>query len=130
MHRLTILTLAVVLDRMPASHYDHQKFGDGQLGTLRFVFVPCCLAGHAALMAMGARTCAVMPDYPNGQTITGLATEYLGVDHLTMDALLDPDPLGGGLPVTAPIAAAALRLLARTGEVRWDEAAAPFFAEM
>ena len=130
MNRDNILALAAALDIMPATHYDHQNHGAGQLGTIRFVFVPCCVAGHAALRAMGARTCAVLPDYPNCQTITGLAAEYLGLDSTAMTALLDPDPLGGGLPVTAPIVAAALRLLTETGEVRWDEAAAPFFAEM
>ena len=41
-----------------------------------------------------------------------------------MAPLNDYDPLGGLTPVTPDIAAAMLRILADTGAVRWDEAAA------
>lgn len=46
-----------------------------------------------------------------------------------MALLNDYDPLGGLTPVTPEIAAAVLRVLADTGEVQWDEAAALCYEE-
>ena len=40
--------LADRLDIIPADDYDHHDFGGRTLGGLRFVAVPCCLAGAVA----------------------------------------------------------------------------------
>ena len=124
------------------SDYDHRWYGgyltDDPSGAYITVgcTVPCCITGHAVLLAHDAeREChwqvATDPTADlmtrvnqslEAATVGAIATQYLGLDDDTMALLNDHDPLGGLTPVTPAIAAGVLRILADTGEVRWDEA--------
>ena len=109
--------------------YDHARFGgyypksDGNHN--RGCDTPCCLAGHAVLMMHRAdQDCRWQDDTNSISFVTDQAVDYLGLDDPTMQLLLDFDPLGGLTEVAPAVVAAVLRILAETGEVRWDEAAA------
>ena len=130
MNRERILALAERVENLadPAD-YDHARFG-GYLLTdddnhNRGCNTPCCLAGHAVLMMHQAdQDCRWQDDTNSVSFVTDQAADYLGLDDETMALLNDFDPLGGLTEVTPPVVAAMLRILAETGQVRWDEAAA------
>ena len=111
------------------SDYDHSRFGGYQPQAdeqnNRGCQTPCCFAGHAVLMMHHAdRDCRWQDDANRINSVTAKAASYLELDEGTMSLLVDFDPLGGLTEVTPPVVAAVLRILAQTGEVRWDEAAA------
>ena len=126
------------------SDYDHRHYGgyltEDPSGAYITVgcSVPCCITGHAVLLAHDAEhhcQWQVATD-PTADVITGagqaleaatigtIASQYLELDDETMALLNDHAPLGGLTPVTPAVAATMLRILADTGEVRWDEAGA------
>ena len=111
------------------SDYDHSRFGGYQPKddeqNNRGCQTRCCFAGHAVLMMLHAdRDCRWQDDANRINSVTAKAASYLELDEGTMSLLVDFDSLGGLTEVTPPVVAAVLRILAQTGEVRWDEAAA------
>lgn len=130
MNRERILALAERIENLPdPSDYDHARYGgyrptdddDNNHGC----DTPCCVAGHAVLMMHHADQDCRWQDKANPiGFVSAKAADYLGLDEETMALLTDFDPLGGLTEVAPPVVAAVLRILADTGEVRWDEAAA------
>ena len=91
---------------------------------------PCNVAGHAVLLMHGAdRDCQWQDDRHVINIISDTAGQFLELDDDTMLRLVEWHPVGIFVAVTPPVVAAVLRILAQTGEVRWDEAHALCYSD-
>lgn len=110
MNKENILKLAEYMDRLPGDAYD-QRYIDWTSGPR--CGTPSCIAGHATYIA---------GQWSPAGPILAKAREWLGLDEKQSNALFTGFPRGVvGEYLTPRDAAATLRLLAETGDVRWHK---------
>ena len=112
MNKANVLKLAEHIECLDPEEYDQTQWRHWPCHT------PACIAGHAVWLA-GKWHRMEDEEFPE---VMSCARRWLGLEIPEAEELFDENPMEWGDTPTPQEAAATLRHLAETGEVRWQRA--------